>query len=190
MAGQADDFRTLMDGVLAGHRAAAEAFCRYYQSHILRVVRRRLSQRMRNRYDSLDFVHDVWASFFAKPPQHLQFNDPQALIAYLERMAQYKVGEEVRRQAGKVRDTNRELPLEPPHTDPDRGLPARQPTPSQIVGAEDEWERLLHGQPPMHQRILHLLRQGLSQTEIAAQLQTNERTIRRLVRRLQRASEA
>src|SRR5438067_4750453 len=98
-----DDFRALLDGALAGRPGAAEQFCQTYQSHILRVVRRRLLKKLRMRYDSLDFVQDVWASFFAEPPQDLHFEEPQALIAYLERMAQYKVGQRQRQQAGTLK---------------------------------------------------------------------------------------
>jgi RNA polymerase sigma-70 factor (ECF subfamily) len=180
-----------MHDVLAGDRDAAARLCRSYQSHILRVVRHRLARRMRARFDSLDFVHDVWASFFANPPRDLHFDHPGALIAYLGRIAQYKVGEEGRRQTGRAKDIRRERPLEHPGRGPDALPPSRQPTPSQIVGAEDEWERMLHGRSPLHQRILLLLRGGLSHREIADRLQTNEKTIRRLLRHVDpRASDA
>jgi DNA-binding NarL/FixJ family response regulator len=61
------------------------------------------------------------------------------------------------------------------------GLAATEPTPSQLVLAQEEWDRLLRGQPPHYQRILLLLRQGHTQKEVAAQLRLNERTIRRVV---------
>jgi RNA polymerase sigma-70 factor (ECF subfamily) len=179
-----ENFRTLMQRVLAGDPAAAERLCRDYQSHILRVVRRRLTPRLRSRFDSLDYVQDVWSSFFAQPPRDHDFEDPAALVAYLERMAQFKVGE-VHRQAGTLKnDIHREQPLEAPGGWPDERLRANQPTPSQIVGAEDEWQRMLRGRSPQHQRILHLLRQGLSHREIAELLKTTEKTIQRLVRNL------
>ncbi|MCP6726379.1 hypothetical protein NL526_30440, partial [Klebsiella pneumoniae] len=59
-------------------------------------------------------------------------------------------------------------------------LPGPTPTPSDIVGAEDEWRAMLRGRPRVHQRILKLLRMGLTHKEIAARLHTNEKTIRRL----------
>src|SRR3954453_12188666 len=96
MADSPDDFRTLLDGVLAGRPEAADRFCHLYQSHILRVVRRRLMKQMRLRYDSADFVQDVWASFFAEPPKDHKFHSAHDLIAYLERMTQFKVGQRVR----------------------------------------------------------------------------------------------
>ena len=73
------------------------------------------------------------------------------------------------------------------HDDTDQAdacLYAREPTPSQVAAAEDEWERMLRGRPPLHQSILHALRSGMTYREIADKLQTNEKTIQRLVRRL------
>jgi RNA polymerase sigma factor (sigma-70 family) len=180
------DFRALIQAVLAGDPAAAEQFCRDYQSHILRVVRQRLTRRLRSKFDSLDIVHDVWASFFAAPPRHLHFDGPAAVIAYLEQMARNKVGELVRQQVRAQKyDVNREQPLpEPLPGSCSIPLAAAQPTPSQVVCAEEQWERMLRGEPLRKQRILMLLRYGLSHREIATRLKTNEKTVQRLIRRL------
>src|SRR5262249_26987924 len=129
-----------------------------------------------------DVVNDVWASFFAEPPAGRRFDHPSALAAYLGKMASNKVAGVARRRGTLKNDAGREQPLS------DRGAadpPAATPTPSQIVGAEDEWQAMLSGRPLAHQRILTLLRQGMSHAEIAVRLGTNERTIRRLVRRIE-----
>jgi RNA polymerase sigma-70 factor (ECF subfamily) len=185
MSAGEEDFRSLMRGVLAGDPDATDRLCRTYQSAILRVVRHRLAQRLRARFDSLDFVHDVWASFFAKPPADVAFARPEELIGYLERMAQFKVGEEARRQIEtRKHGMGREMSLHDDTDEPDARLYAREPTPSQVAAAEDEWERMLRGRPPLHQSILHALRNGMTYREIAEKLHTNEKTIQRLVRRL------
>jgi len=184
MSADTDDFRTLLQAVFAGCPDAADRFCRAYQKPIQRVVRARLLPRMRSRFDSLDFVNDVWASFFTNPPRDGRFDSPDALVAYLARMAQFKIAEAVRQQTGAKHNVNRERALDDVAR-PGGGLAADQPTPSQIVGAEDEWEHLLEGQKdPVHRQILTLLRQGLTYREIAAALNTNEKTVQRLVRRL------
>jgi RNA polymerase sigma factor (sigma-70 family) len=180
-----EDFKTLIRGVLAGDAAAAERLCRDYQTAILRVIRRNLLRRMRARFDSGDFVNDVWASFFANPPRDARFEDPDALIAYLARMARNKVGEAQRRAASRKGDLGRETPLDTAAKATSVGdLSAPDATPSQIVGAEDEFQRMLRDQSPAAQQILTLLRQGVSYREIADQLHTTEKTIWRLVRRL------
>ena len=85
------DFRDLMRQVQAGSEEAARRLCDVYGSHILRVVRRRLPDHLRSKFDSIDFVQDVWASFFADPPQELGFDNPNALVAYLVRRALWMV---------------------------------------------------------------------------------------------------
>jgi RNA polymerase sigma factor (sigma-70 family) len=62
-------------------------------------------------------------------------------------------------------------------------LPGRQPTPSQLLIAEEEWRRLLLGLPPHHRQMLVLLRQGHTQEEVARQLGFNEKTVRRVLER-------
>ena len=96
MATHTDEFRILIRGVLAGDAEASERLCRDYEKPILRVVRLTLIRRLRSRFDSLDFVNDVWASFFANPPREGQFENPESLIAYLVRMARNKTGEKRR----------------------------------------------------------------------------------------------
>ena len=64
----------------------------------------------------------------------------------------------------------------------DGGVPARDASPSQIVGAEEQFEKMLHNRPSAHQRILTLLRDGMTYREIADHLNTSEKTVQRLVR--------
>ncbi len=180
-----EDFRTLMEGVFAGCPLAVERLCIDYQKHVLRVVRRRLQRSLRVQVDSLDVVQDVWASFFKQPPVDRQFDHPDALAAYLCRMAANKVGLLARQRRRKKSDDLRMTPLPESF---ESLLPAPTPTPSQIVGAEDEWRHMLAGRPLAHRRILILLRQGLTHREIAARLDTNLKTIQRLLRRVQLAS--
>jgi RNA polymerase sigma-70 factor (ECF subfamily) len=178
-----DEFRTLIRGVLAGDAEAGERLCRDYEAPILRVVRRTLLPHFRSRYDSLDFVNDVWASFFANPPQEARLEDPQALIGYLARMARNKIGEVRRSASTRKNDVNREMSLDVvTRATRGGGLPAPDATPSQIVGAEDEFQHMLRNRSPLHRGILTLLRDGMTYREIADKLNTNEKTVQRLVR--------
>ena len=91
MSAQDADFGTLMAQVQEGCTEAAQKLHEVYGPHILRAVRRRLHQRLRSKYDSLDFVQDVWASFFGDVPQKYTFAQPEDLVAFLSGMAQKKV---------------------------------------------------------------------------------------------------
>jgi RNA polymerase sigma factor (sigma-70 family) len=178
-------FAELMRAVLRRDPAATEQFCREFQAPILKVVRLRLMRRLRSKYDPLDLVHDVWASFFAAPPCDRQFDRPEEVIAYLEELARRKVIKVVRHGTTEKRDVTRELRF--PDGSSYLGLKARDPSPSQELRAKEEWQRLVRAvkeAPPRHLRILTLLRHGLTHREIAARLNTNEKTVQRLIRRL------
>src|SRR4051812_9273338 len=84
-------FAALMRRVNEGSQDAARELYDLYGSHILRVVRRRLSKELRSKFDSIDFVQDVWMSFFASPHGEGKFDRPEALIAYLVKIAHNKV---------------------------------------------------------------------------------------------------
>ena len=56
--------------------------------------------------------------------------------------------------------------------------------PSQIVVAREEWDRLV-AKLPTHQKIIvELLRRGYTHREIADKIGVDEKTIRRLIRRI------
>ena len=88
---------------------------------------------MRSKFDSVDFVQMVWASFFANPEQIAKFKESEQLIAYLASMARNKVVEETRRRLQYQRhNVKREFSYEfneTSHTTPDR----KQDTPSAIA---------------------------------------------------------
>src|SRR5688572_23874581 len=73
MSEQQKDFSTLMQCVREGSADATKELLDRYGPHVLRVVRRKLNRKLRPKFDSVDFVQDVWASFFTTP-QQLQFD--------------------------------------------------------------------------------------------------------------------
>lgn len=182
---EADDFAVLMGRVNAGSDGAARELFERYGPHIRRVVRRQLDRKLRTQFDSTDFVQDVWTSFFAdRRRSRRRFEQPEALVAFLANMAYHKVVDAFRRRVQtRKRDANRERSLESKSVGGSR-LAGRQPTPSQLVIAEEHWQRMLEGQPEHYREILTLLRQGHSHVEIARRLGVNEKTVRRLLQRV------
>jgi RNA polymerase sigma-70 factor (ECF subfamily) len=156
-----------------------------YGHHILRVVRRKLTKKMRTRFDSADFVQDVWASFFADPHLRSAYQRPEALVQLLASMAHKKVTDEFRRQLEtQKRDLNREHSLDSGLAFQGGDVADPRPSPSRLISAKEQWNRLLQSQPDRYQRLLVMLGQGDSPAEIARQLGLNEKTVRRLVRRI------
>jgi RNA polymerase sigma factor (sigma-70 family) len=182
------DFRDLMRQVQAGSQEAARRLCDEYGSHILRVVRRRLPEQLRSKFDSIDFVQDVWASFFADPPREQRFDSPNALVAYLIRLAQNKVVAAYRQRLySDKHGVRRETALQTAVADVTDPLPdRRQHTPSQWVMADERWQRMLSGQTPARRLALLMLREGSSHREVAERLGLSPKAIQRLLERLLR----
>ena len=182
-----DEFRRLMERVRAGCPDAAQEMYNLYSEHIRRVVRRRLHQRLRSQYDSLDFTHDVWASFFRTPREEFTFDDPKLLVKYLARVAYNKVADEHRRR---FHGRKNNIELERPLAGGRRAggapvdLPGRGPTPRQAAIANERWERLLDGQPDAYRVMLEMLRLGHSHTEIAARTGLHPKMIQRLLHKM------
>jgi len=69
-------FQALLRQVQHGSPEAARELYDTYVNHVLRGVRVRLWHRMRSKYDSQDFVQQVWASFFDEPERLPDFESP------------------------------------------------------------------------------------------------------------------
>jgi RNA polymerase sigma-70 factor (ECF subfamily) len=182
--GEATEFPQIIARLRAGDPAAAEALYEQYGPFLRAAVRRQLHPRLRTRFDSLDFVQDVWASFLAAPADRYKFDTPQALLAFLNRVAYHKVVEVFRRRFETRKDAvTREEPVEEWEHGPDR-LRAPTPTASQFAVAGEEWERLLSRFPPGHRAIIERLREGYTHEDIARMANVSVTTISRIVRRL------
>jgi RNA polymerase sigma factor (sigma-70 family) len=180
-------FRELINAVLRSDPVATEQFCREYQSHIIRIVRRRLMRRLRSKFDSIDIAQDVWKSFFADPPHHLRFKGPAAVLSYLEEMARRKVVRAHRQRTSAKCNVRLEEPWpQPTATSSSAGVPAPGPTPSEIVSGQEQWQQMVGRHPPRQQRLLTMLLEGLTHEEIARRLRTDVKTVQRLIRRLDR----
>jgi RNA polymerase sigma factor (sigma-70 family) len=174
-----DDFPRLLAGLRAGDPAAVEILYRRYGPVLRAAVRRRLHPRLRDRLDSVDVVQDVWASFLAIPPGRLNFDTPNALVAYLGQVAYHRVVELFRKRFGTERDAiAREVATT---NDQLRGA---TPTPSTCAAAGEEWERLVSQFPPGYRVILHRLREGHDYRDIARMANVSVRTVNRVVARL------
>jgi RNA polymerase sigma factor (sigma-70 family) len=184
-------FQALMQRIRLGDRAAEQEFISQFGPYLLRVVRKHLDRRLRSRFDSTDFVQSVWASFFADPPAGEEFEKPGAMVRFLARITHNKLVEAYRQKVGQAKAGPRReesldasavfdgaRPFAP------QSLPARQPTPSQDLMAQEQWTRLYAALPSRHRRILDLRREGKNRLEIAQELGLNEKTVRLVLGRL------
>jgi RNA polymerase sigma-70 factor (ECF subfamily) len=176
-----NEFEKLMQRVRDGDAEAGRELFERYGKAIQMVVRHRLDRRLRSQFDSLDFAQDAWASFFDTPAENHTFQTSEELVAFLTRVVRHKLIDAYRQRFHTARRDAGPVPDEPLDLSEQ---PARQPTPSQVAIAEEEWDRLLHNKPPKVRRALEMLRAGHSRQEIAESLGINAKRIQRLIQRM------
>jgi RNA polymerase sigma factor (sigma-70 family) len=180
----AQELHRLMEEIRAGSQEAVRELLEEYGDTLLFVIRRRLAPRLRRQFDSADFLQAVWASFFTVRQQQRHFDTPEALMSFLVRIATNKVSDAARQVLhAQKRGADRTCSLDDPTAEYSQRLIGPQPTPSQIVLAEEQWDRLLDEQPLPYRRVLELLREGHTQGEVAEQLRLSVKTVRRVVAR-------
>ncbi len=181
MSDSDSEFDRLMARLREGNREALEEMCLRYGGHIRQAIRRKLHQRLRRQYDSVDFLQAVWASFIAVPPEEYKFESSEQLVMYLSRLASNKVVDALRNRLETAKnDINREA-TKPPGAD---SLAAPQATASQVAIADERWEQLLQGLTPNQRQVVELLHQGHTYEEIGARLNIHPKVIQRLIRKL------
>jgi len=181
MSVEKSNFETLMERVRQGSQDAAWQLIEEYGSHICRVVKHSLDRSLQRRFDAVDVVQSVWKSFFRRPSQIRGFDCAEQLIAYLVAMARHKVVDTVRWSGAQKRDWRKEqsgkYPLE-------RTAVAGDPSPSWVATAKEHWSQLLEEQPEHYREALRLRFMGKTYPEIATELRINERTARKIVKKL------
>ncbi|MGE0755587.1 MAG: RNA polymerase sigma factor [Pirellulaceae bacterium] len=180
MAEEDSDFRRALERVCSGSEEAIWDFIDEYGPHIQRVVRLRLHQNLRAKFDSIDFVQMVWASLFADLQKIKGMRDPDELILYLVAMARNKVIEETRRRMKFARyNVSKEQSLDPEAM---AEVPSVSPhdTPSQHLIAKERLQKMM-GTSPRDRRILEMRLKGATYVQIAKAMRMHERTIRQIV---------
>jgi RNA polymerase sigma factor (sigma-70 family) len=190
MEPESNEFSQLIDRLSAGDPAALSALYAEYGGVVREAVRRQLPERLRKEYDSLDFAQDVWASFCQLAPGRHRFETPEALGGFLARVAHNKVIDVCRRRLGtRGYDVRREQPMAPAGDGTEVPLPGREATPSEWAIAGEKWAAIAAALPPQHLAVVARLREGFTQTEVAAMAGITDRTVRRIVERVRELCE-
>ena len=172
------DFERLLDGCRRRDPGAFALLVERYLPLVRAVVRRRLSDRLRSRFDLHDFTQDVWASFFQVTLDRLDLSSEDALIAYLAGMAEVKVVEQGRNHHTQKADIRRERSL-----DSTPELSAGN-TVSQEVMAGDRWEALTAGLSETEREMVCMIRDGHSHEAVAERFDLTTKTVQRLMDKL------
>lgn len=182
-----DEFESLITRARLGDSAALSELFDRFGAYVRAAVRRRLPDRLRQEFDSLDFVQDVWASVLAMPSDRVDFHSPDALAGFLARIAHHKVIDVVRQRYGTAaRDISREQPLS---EEEQQSPAAADPTASQWAIAGERWGEIAKRLTPGQLTLLERLHEGYTLPEIATMLNTSLSTVNRLVRRIREVCE-
>lgn len=185
MPDQGKSLSQLLERAWKDSDGSAREVVERYAPYILRAVRRRLDKKLRSKFDSVDFVQAVWASFFAMPPDRVQFKRHQELVNFLMGLARNKVVDVVRQRLETQKyDIKREEPLFDSSPMEARDVPTQGPTASQVAIAKEEWQRAENPGTPREERIVNWIKRGQSLEEIAKEIGVSVKTIRRVLDRM------
>jgi RNA polymerase sigma-70 factor (ECF subfamily) len=180
-----DHFNELIERLRENSEDAAFELFELCKYRVYAAVRRRLNRQMRSKFDSQDFVQDMWASFFTNIAQISRFSTEEELIGFLIRIAGNKVADEYRKRfKTEKHDINRERYLGEAFSSLTFEVVSPDPSPSAEAIANERWDQMLDRMPPVYKQILQLRRDGATMQEIADQIKVSERTVRRILKNL------
>jgi RNA polymerase sigma-70 factor (ECF subfamily) len=171
----------------SGDETAATALYERYIERLITLIGRHIARRFQGRFDADDVAQSVFGSFFRRTREgHFEFEDDEAFWKLLLTIGLNKVRKKVCFNEADKRDPAREQ--RPADSDEVQSFVAeclcREPSAVELVTLADLLEAVVQGLDPLERSVLALRIEGLSQSEIAAQLGLGERTVRRLFARI------
>ncbi len=161
----------------AGDPAAAEQLFLTFEPYLRMVIRRRLSNGLRAKFDSSDIVQSVWADVLdGLRKSKWNFHDVDQLRAFLVKMTRNRFIDRIRQHRMAL-----ELEVTMPEHDMDALAAERSARVSENFYADELWRQMLDVCPPAHYQVLHLKRQGASIADIARQSGLHEGSVRRIL---------
>lgn len=182
----------LLDDWTRGDQAAANELFRRYVGRLTALARGRISRRLGRRIDAEDVAHSAFRSFFVRARTgRVTVAENGDLWRLLVSIAVNKLHRQVQHNRAGKRSFDREQSLA---TIGDEALTARftgasPPTVEEAAALAEEFELFLAELSPLERKVIELRMQDHSQSEIAARVGRTERTVRRILTRLQQRLE-
>jgi RNA polymerase sigma-70 factor (ECF subfamily) len=177
-----ESLEALLEKLCCGDEHAAEQAFLAYEPYLRKVVRRYLPPRLRAKFDSIDIVQSVWAGLLhGFREAGWRFRDAAHLRAFLVQVTRNRFIDHVRHHKRALSKEERLAGI-----DSAKAPVSGQPRPSEVIQADELWEKMLALSPPAHHELLKLKRQGLRLGEIAAHTGLHPDSIRRILRQLAR----
>ncbi|HVS38150.1 MAG TPA: sigma-70 family RNA polymerase sigma factor [Gemmataceae bacterium] len=189
MNADADPWQRLIDGLRSGDDRIAGEFWEQYGEPLQRFADKRLAASVRRRIGPEDVVQSACRTFLRRAKGgEFHMPDAEALWRLLCAITLSKVREQTRFHLRQKRGLDREQPLAVPAGESSAaGFETADPRPTPADAAEfaDWFEKALAGLDEEEQQVVDLKLQELTNEEVADRLGSSERTVRRIVKRVQ-----
>jgi RNA polymerase sigma-70 factor (ECF subfamily) len=189
MATRDDDWGRLVAGLRAGDPDVAREFCDRFGPALGRVADQRLPTQLRRRLGAEDVVQSACRTFLRRAQEgEFRLADDDSLWQLMCAITLTKLREHVRFHMRRKRGVDLEEPLAPaPAGESGEGPPlaASGPTPDEAAEFADQFSHLLEGLDPEERLVVQLRFEEFTNDQIATSLNCSERTVRRLLKRVQ-----
>jgi RNA polymerase sigma-70 factor, ECF subfamily len=189
METERDPWDRLINGLRDGDEAVVREFCARYGEPLQRVAEKHLGAAILRRVGPEDIVQSACRSFLRRARGgEFQMADAEALWRLLCAITLAKVREQTRHHFRKKRGLDREQSLTASPGARGRNaseIPDPHPTPAEAAEFADFFERTFADFDDEERQLVDLKMQECTNEEIAERLGSSERTVRRLLKRVQ-----
>ncbi len=182
MAGHADHLETLIEGLREGDARVFGEFMRGFRPALERIAEGRIEPRLARRVSAESVAQSVCRTFLRRASGgRFELTDGDSLWRLLCAMTLNKVRERRRQHRRQKRDMDREVPMEAAGGD----LRTAAPTPDELAAFEEILANELESFTDEERLVFELRLRELPQAAIAEEIDASERTVRRILKRLE-----
>lgn len=186
-----DQWQRIIDGLRTGNRTVVREFCDRYGRSLERLAEKHLTGGVRRRIGPEDVVQSACRTFLRRAQiGEFQLADAEGLWGLLCAITLTKVREQTRFHLRQKRGLDREVhQAELNSTDGPRLFDQAdsEPTPAEAAEFTDQFTQLVAGLDDEERQLVDLKLQQFTNDEIAVQMGCSERTVRRILKRVQSA---
>jgi len=178
----AEPLDQLLAQLSSGDPAAIGQVFLTFEPYLRKAVRRQLPPPLRSKFDSTDILQSVWADVLRGFREAgWRFVDADHLRGFLFVATRNRLIDRIRQHH---RAAEREQPIDDGENRHE--VPSPDPRPSEVVQANDLWDRIMARCPPEHRPIVWFRQHGYTLAEIGERTRLHPDSVRRILRTLAR----
>jgi len=184
-----DQWQRLIQGLRSGDQAVMNDFFREFGASLERIAEKQLPAGLKRRVGAEDVVQSACRTFFRRAQGgEFQLEDSENLWRLMCAITLTKVREQMRFHLRKKRSLQNELPLTP--VGETESVAAFEPvadeqSPAEALEFAEQFQQIMTGLDREEQQVIDLKLQDLSNDDVAEQLGCSERTVRRILKKVQ-----